>query len=90
MYKFVNGKLVEMTEEEVETMRREHEQHEKDYWTNISYGDAVNEKIRDRYSESQELAILRQRDEKPDEYAEYFAYCEECKSYVKQMKAQYE
>lgn len=24
------------------------------------------------------------------EYAEYYAYCEECKAYVKQMKAKWE
>lgn len=39
--------------------------------------------IRKRYSINQELAILRQRDEKPDEYAEYNQYVEECKAAVK-------
>ena len=47
------------------------------------YGDHVNVKIRDRYSLSEELAILRQRDEKPNEYAEYNAYVEECKAAAK-------
>ena len=40
------------------------------------------------YNISQEFAILRQKDEKPEEYAEYYAYCEECKAYVKKMIAE--
>ena len=43
------------------------------------YPDLVSEKIRKRYSINAELAILRQRDEKPDEFAEYNAYAEQCK-----------
>ena len=39
--------------------------------------------IRKRYSINQELAILRQRDENQDEYAEYNQYVEECKAAVK-------
>ena len=39
--------------------------------------------IRKRYSVNQELAILRQRDEKQNEYAEYNQYVEECKAAVK-------
>ena len=38
---------------------------------------------RDKYSLDDELAILRQRDIKPEEFAEYNAYCEECKLKVK-------
>ena len=53
----------------------------------VDYGDAVNAKIRERYSESQEFAVLRQKEEKPDEYQEYFAYCEACKDFVKTKKA---
>lgn len=44
------------------------------------YGARVSELIRERYSLDAELAILRQRDEKPDEYQAYFSFCEECKS----------
>ena len=61
---------------------------EKEYWQNIPYDEAVNAKIRERYTESQEFAILRQKDEKPDEYAVYYAYCEECKAFVKGKQAQ--
>lgn len=47
------------------------------------YGNQVNNLIRRRYSLSEELAILRQKDEKPDEYRAYFAFCEECKANAK-------
>lgn len=44
----------------------------------------IEKLIRLRYSMSDELAILRQRDEKPEEFAEYHAYAEECKRVVKE------
>lgn len=44
-----------------------------------SYPSLVDRKIRARYTVSDELAILRQRDTKPEEYAEYNAFCERCK-----------
>ena len=47
------------------------------------YGARVNRLLRQKYSLSDELAILRQRDEKPEEYAAYNAYCEECKAKAK-------
>ena len=50
------------------------------------YESEVNALIREKYTLSQELATLRQRDTKPEEYAEYNAYCEECKA---QAKAKY-
>lgn len=40
-------------------------------------------RIRLRYDADQELAILRQRDTKPQEYAEYFEYVELCKAEAK-------
>lgn len=49
-----------------------------------SYEDKVNSLIRAKYSLSEELAILRQKEEKPDEYKAYFDYCEKCKADVKQ------
>lgn len=45
-------------------------------------------RIRKRYSVNQELAILRQRDSKPEEFATYNAYVEECKAYAKQELAE--
>lgn len=44
-----------------------------------AYGADVNRRIRARYSLSQELSLLRQREEKPDEFAAYNAFVEECK-----------
>jgi len=40
----------------------------------------INRRIRMRYPLSAELAILRQRDTKPEEFAEYCAYAELCKA----------
>lgn len=45
----------------------------------IDYPQLVENKIRTRYSVSAELAILRQRNSKPEEFAEYNAFCELCK-----------
>lgn len=39
--------------------------------------------IRRKYSVSDELAILRQKEEKPNEYEEYFNYVEEIKAKLK-------
>lgn len=47
------------------------------------YPELVEKMIRSRYTVSAELAILRQRDTKPDEYQAYFAFCEECKARAK-------
>ena len=45
-------------------------------------GRAIEERIRERYSVSDELAILRQRDRKPEEFAEYDAFVEQVKADV--------
>ena len=45
-----------------------------------TYEERVVEKIRERYTVDDELALLRQRDVKPDEFAEYNAYCEASKA----------
>ena len=47
------------------------------------YENRVVELLRKKYSLNQELAILRQRDEKPEEYAAYSAYAEQCKATAK-------
>ena len=44
-----------------------------------SYSEKVVSLIREKYSLDEELAIQRQRDSKPQEFQEYFNYCEECK-----------
>ena len=40
--------------------------------------------IRERYSINDELSIIRQKDSKPDEFAEYNNYIEECKARAKE------
>lgn len=83
---YENGIYRDLTPEEIAEMKAEQERAEREYWQSIPYEDAVNMKIRERYTESQEFAILRQKDEKPEEYATYYAYCEECKAFVKAKK----
>ncbi len=89
MKKYVNGKYVEMTEEEIAEAQAQSEQAEKEHWQSVDYGEAINSEIRKKYTESEEFAILRQKEEKPDEYAEYFAYCEQCKAFVKEQISKY-
>ena len=85
-----NGVMRDATLEEIASMEAARQQAEHARWLNVNYDEAVDKEIRKRYSVSQEFAILRQRDEKPDEYATYFAYCEECKAYVKELMAKYQ
>jgi hypothetical protein len=48
-----------------------------------TYNQKVSCLIREKYTQDEEFALLRQRDSKPEEFAEYNAYCEECKNIVK-------
>ena len=84
-----NGIVRDMTDEEIAAVQSENERTLREYWTMVSYGEAVDAEIRKRYSVSEEFAILRQKDEKPDEYEAYYAYCEECKKRVKEMMVTY-
>ena len=68
-YAIVNGALVE----------RDKSAELAEIKTTIDYPQLVENKIRTKYSVSAELAILRQRDTKPEEFAEYNAFCELCK-----------
>lgn len=45
----------------------------------IDYGETVNGLIRRKYTLSEELAILRQRDTKAEEFEAYNSYAESCK-----------
>lgn len=87
---YENGIYRDLTPEELAQMQAEAERAEAEYWKTVDYAEAVNVEIRKRYSVSAEFAILRQRDEKPEEYAAYYAYCEECKEYCRQMRSKYE
>lgn len=50
-----------------------------------TYEQRVQQSIRERYSVDDELAILRQRDSKPDEFAAYYEYAEQCKAQAKKQ-----
>lgn len=52
-------------------------------WYEKHLADTIVKKIRTRYNLNQELAILRQRDTKPEEFAEYNAFVEACKAEAK-------
>ena len=71
-----NGKYRDMTAEEIAQSKAE----EKRFAQSQDYGELVESLIRRKYSLSAELAILRQRDSKPVEFAEYNAYAEQCKA----------
>ena len=52
-------------------------------WESL-YEAEIIRRIRRRYTVNQELAILRQKDKKPEEYAAYDAFAEKCKAEVKE------
>lgn len=72
-YAIVNGTLVE----------RDKSAELAEIKVTIDYPQLVENKIRTKYSVSAELAILRQRDTKPEEFAEYNTFCEQCKAQAK-------
>lgn len=71
-YKCVNGEKIEMTEEEIAEMKNE--------LLKIPYEQRVVDRIRLKYSVDDELAILRQRDTKPDEFIAYNDFVESIKA----------
>jgi len=74
---YVNGeRLPEPILETVEDFKELTESEVKDI---LNYGSFVDQRIREKYTVSDELAIQRQRDTKPEAFEEYFKYCEECK-----------
>ena len=52
-----------------------------------AYKERVEHLIRERYTVADELGILRQRDTKPQEFAEYNAFAEQCKAQAKAQLA---
>ena len=57
----------------------------KQVLANEEYENKIVALIRKKYNINQELAILRQRDAKPQEYQEYYDYVEQCKKQVKNV-----
>ena len=72
MRKWLNGEIVEMTEEEIAEIENER--------LKIPYEQRVVDRIRLKYSVDDELAILRQRDTKPDEFIAYNDFVESIKA----------
>ena len=71
MKKYYKGKYIEMTEEEIAEIRKNELQ--------IPYEQRVINRVRERYSVDDELALLRQRVLKPDEFEEYYTFVERIK-----------
>ena len=66
-----NGIYRDMTEQEIAEMKANEPA--------ISYEQRVVDRIREKYSVDDELAILRQRDTKPDEFNAYNEFVEQIK-----------
>lgn len=73
-----NGKAVtrDMTPEE-------EAEFQKQMFVTQNYDELVEQYIRERYSISDELALLRQKDIKQQEFSVYYEYAEECKQRAK-------
>ncbi len=54
-------------------------------YTKAEYKAKVVELIRTRYDQDDENGILRQRDSKPEEFAEFNEFVEQCKKEAKKM-----
>ena len=63
MKKYVNGQYIEMTQEEIEALKND--------VPPVPYKDRVIDRIRAVYSVDDEIAIIRQRDVKPEEFLAY-------------------
>lgn len=75
MIKYINGKPIQYEE----TLPSNSSGYEI-----MPYEELVVQLIREKYTLDDELAIQRQKETKPDEWSEYFAYCEECKAKAKE------
>lgn len=74
MKRYENGKYIEMTAEEIAEYEKNRE------IISIPFNERVVNRIREVYSIDDELAILRQRDKKTEEFAEYNAFVEKVKA----------
>ena len=78
MKKYVKGKYIEMTPEEIAELELIAEKSNRK--------EIIISAIREKYSVDDEFAILRQRDTKPDEFDEYFKFVEGVKEALKALK----
>ncbi len=68
-----NGIYRDMTDEELAQLET----------SKPTYRERVVSRIREKYSVDDEIAILRQRDTKPEEFAEYYGFVESIKLFEK-------
>lgn len=71
MKAYKNGQYIEVEDMNIET-------------EDIPYEERIVSRIREKYSIDDELAILRQRDTKPQEFEEYNSFAEQVKQEEKQ------
>lgn len=71
MRKCVNGVYMDMTAEELQNI---------ELIPQPEYKERIIARVRAVYSVDDEIAILRQRDTKPEEFAEYNAFVEQIKA----------
>lgn len=69
MKKYIDGKYVDMTAEEITELSQ----------AETPYKERIIARIRTKYTVDDELAILRQKDAKPEEFDEYNAFVEQIK-----------
>src|SRR5574344_1514069 len=50
----------------------------------VNNEDEVNKLVREKYSISEEISLLRQKESKADEYKVYYDYVESCKNQTKE------
>ena len=95
MKKCINGKMIEITPEEIAQRQAKREAAERAEWLSISYGEAVDREFRKKYLQRDVEAIINNYLADPNnakyvrEFQEMQAYREQCKAYVKQMFAKY-
>jgi hypothetical protein len=95
MRKYVDGKYIDFTKDEIESQKQEELKAEAEKWATIDYGIAVNDLFRKRYQQHEVEAIqnnylLDATDEKyAREMQEMQDYRVWCKAFVKQQKEKY-
>lgn len=57
----------------------------QNYYKGYDYEVLVERFIRESYTISEELAVQRQRDSKPEEFKAYNDYCESCKCKAREL-----
>ena len=77
MKKYINGKYIEVTQEELEALNKD--------IPPLPYKDRIINRIRAVYSVDDEIAILRQRDTKAEEFQAYNDFVEKIKQEEKEI-----